>query len=679
MMNRKRRITISLIITMMVFAGLMVQAQSMGRAAVPKQPPLSKTVIVGNLIKDPDLVQSAKPPVMGREIVISGPGMPVAQQAYDVFLKGGNFFDAAMPFMWMTANMGGQFMPGTAPAALYHAKEHKAAAHIGVGTAPALLTMDLVRNVLKLQFPSSETDMNGVGAWVRANLIPLPDTMIAILDRWGTMSWKQSMEGAYDAMMNGVPAYPSFTNTARSLFTNKAKMTLPIYVEDRAVWGQGGAKMPEGFPIKRIGAGRIIREMADAEQAALAAGKSRHEALIAARDEFYKGGFAKAIDQFARDTGGFTRWADYAAYQGYWVEQGDMPHTTFMGIDFYTDPPQSQAPMLLQILNMLEQCEAITGKTLVELGYNTPEYIHFLVACFDLANSDRWQYYGDPKFVDVPAELWSKEYAKERVKLINMNRRFARMVPPGDPRNMKATLAGWREWTLPPKVSSVSAQATEIAMIPDEGVTDTTHGGMLDKDGNIISFTPSDPGPLVPGYGVSIAGRARQFIYDPNHPGCLSPGKRPLTTPHTWVGVKDGEGYMECQTPGGDDQVVSTIQVLLNFLIWGMNPELACEQPKFTTTNCVSWFTPHIEGYYEPGVTEIGRGLPQQMYNALGIKEYPAPATLKALEAKGHKIKLTNYPGVGSGQTMAVRDPVSHILYAGSVPFGSQNHVSWGR
>jgi gamma-glutamyltranspeptidase/glutathione hydrolase len=669
----KSRITIALLITLMLFIGATAYAQAPGGPVVPGQPPLSKLIVTGSLVADPDLAVGTRQVTTGREIVMSGPGQQVVQEAYDNILKGGNFYDAAMPMMWLTACLGGQFMPGTGMIATYNAKEHRAASYIGVGTAPALLTMDLVRNVLKLQFPSNETDLGGVGAWVRANLIPQPDTMVALLDRWGTMSWTQAMQGTYEAMMDGIPLSPSFTNTARRMFTNKNQLTLPIYVETRSFWGQGGPNIKEGFMMKRPGAARIIREMADAEQAALAAGKSRHEALVAARDEFYKGGFAKAIDQFSRDTGGFTRWSDYAAYAGQWVEQEEMPHSTFMGVDFYCDSPVSQSPTLIMVFNMLENFD------LLKMGYNTPEYIHVITQCFDLAFADRWQYFGDPRFVDVPKELYTKEYAKERVKLINMNRRFARVPPPGDPRNMKATLAGWKEWTLPPKVSSVSTQGTNIAMIDDEGVADTTHCGMIDKDGNVFSHTPSDPGPYVPGYGVGIAGRARQFVYDPAHPASLSPGKRPETTPNTFVGVKDGEGYLETGTTGGDDQIQMAVQVILNYLLWGMNPQVAVDQPRFDTENYISWFTPHIEGYYNPGSTELSRGAPMQMVNALGIKDYPPAATTKALEAKGHKVALRNWAGPGGAPTLTVRDPVTKTIYGGSMGFGSQNEFTWGR
>jgi len=375
-----KRKTFALFMILMACIGMMAQAEATGGPVIPGQPPLSKTVVVGSLTRDPDLVQSTRPVTMGREIVISGPGQTVPQETYDVLMRGGNFFDASIALQWMTMSQGNQFLNQTAIPNMYNVKEHRASAHLGLGTNPALITLDLVRNVLKLQFPPGEADViptapnpNGTGAWIRAGIIPAPDSMIAILDRYGTMSWKQATEGVYGAYTDGIPAYGGFVSTSRSMYSNVKQMTWPIYVETRAYWGQNGPNPKEGALMKRPGAARIIREMADAEAAALAEGKTRSEGLKAARDEFYKGDFAKTIDQFSRDTGGYTRWSDYAAYQGYWIEQEDMIHTNFMGIDFYADTPNSQGPALIMVLDMIEAAKEVLGKSLFEMGYKTPD------------------------------------------------------------------------------------------------------------------------------------------------------------------------------------------------------------------------------------------------------------------------------------------------------------------
>ena len=68
---------------------------------------------------------------------------------------------------------------------------------------------------------------------------------------------------------------------------------------------------------------------------------------------------------------------------------------------------------------MIETLNILEGFNLRDMQLNSAEYIHTLVEALKLAYADRDTYYGDPKFVKIPAErLLSKEYAAERRKLI---------------------------------------------------------------------------------------------------------------------------------------------------------------------------------------------------------------------------------------------------------------------
>lgn len=693
MMYRNRKFAFALVI-LLTCISMMAQAEAGGGPVVPGQPPLSKTVVMGSSVRDPDLFIGSKPITMGKEVVMSGPSQSVPQEAYDTWLKTKNIFDAAPALSWLTACLGGQWMPGTSVPSIWDAKNHHYSTHLGIGAAQSMLTMDLVRNVLKLQYPTGGSDSvlgwdgtmkpeyQGNGAWIQSNLIPLPDTAVAVLDRFGTMSFTQAMEGVYEKFQYGIPATSSVASSARSAFTSSATMTRVIQAGIRQERTQGGPNMKEGYLYKRQGAAKQIKEMMNAEQAALAAGATRSDALLAARDEFYKGNFAKAIDQFSKDTGGWTRYADYANYQGQWYEQEQVPHTTFMGVDFYTDMPVSQAIVDLMVLNMLELSKEVTGKTLVELGYMTPDYVSFFIWCLDLAFSDRWYYVGgDPQFVDCPiAELCSKEYAKVRVKLIDMKKNSgSQPLPPGDPRKLKATLDGWKQWTLPPKVAG-STQSVDLAQINDEVVTDTTHGAIMDAAGNIYSITPSDSGPYVPGYGIGIAARSRQFVYDPALPSALQPGKRPPTTPCVILGIKDGEGYMETGTVSGDSQPQAHLQLILNYLVWGMNPQVAVDQPRVYTSNYFSWFTPNITESAPSNRLTWARGAPAQIMTMLGVTDddYPPKATQDAMKARGWDFRRSSWAGAGS-PTFTVRDINTGILYAGSQGFAQQNMYSYGK
>jgi gamma-glutamyltranspeptidase/glutathione hydrolase len=102
--------------------------------------------------------------------------------------------------------------------------------------------------------------------------------------------------------------------------------------------------------------------------------------------------------------------------------------TEYKGIEVYKLQQWTQGPVMLQTLNILENFN------LKEMGYNSTRYIHTLYQAMNLAFADRDFYYGDPAFPpEEPMQgLLSKDYARERSKLINPDRNDP-AVRPGDP------------------------------------------------------------------------------------------------------------------------------------------------------------------------------------------------------------------------------------------------------
>jgi gamma-glutamyltranspeptidase/glutathione hydrolase len=88
------------------------------------------------------------------------------------------------------------------------------------------------------------------------------------------------------------------------------------------------------------------------------------------RDEFYKGGIAKAIDAYMTEQGGLLRYEDLAAHKSEWVTPVS---TSYRGWDVYELPPNGQGIAALQILNILE------GFDIASMGFNSADYIHTLV------------------------------------------------------------------------------------------------------------------------------------------------------------------------------------------------------------------------------------------------------------------------------------------------------------
>ena len=95
----------------------------------------------------------------------------------------------------------------------------------------------------------------------------------------------------------------------------------------------------------------------------------------------------------------------------------------------------------------------------------------------------------------------------------------------------------------------------------------TSYFGVIDKDGNIFSCTPSEgakSGPIIPGTGLALSLRGSQSKVEPGHPAALGPGKRPRLTPAPALVLKDGQPVMALGGYGGDHIPQGTLQVFLN-------------------------------------------------------------------------------------------------------------------
>ena len=240
------------------------------------------------------------------------------------------------------------------------------------------------------------------------------------------------------------------------------------------------------------------------------------------------------------------------------------------------------------MLNLLD------GVDLARLGHNSPAYLHRLIETVKLAFADRDAFYGDPKFVKVPAErLLSKAYAEARRALIG-ERAWPEMPPAGD----MATSAA-RDRRLMP-VAGGSGESL-----------DTSYVAVIDEAGNGFSATPSDPNvdsPVVPGVGCVVSPRGSQGWLDPAHASVVAPGKRPRLTPAPAMAFKDGALFMPFGTPGGDVQQQAMLQVFLNVTVFGMPPQQAIEAPRFASRSFPDSFWPHA---YTPGKAEAERRIPR--------------------------------------------------------------------
>ena len=570
-------------------------------------------------VHDADNVEAMRPRVMGTHGVISSGHYLATMAGYDVLKAGGNAFDAGV-----TAGMALKALKmdyagwtGVAPLILYSAAEDRVITRVGAGTSPALATLDYF-------LEHGKSPINNA-------LIPADvDVWLAALDRFGTLSFSEAAQPTLRIAEEGYHLY----KMQKWMIEDQMDGIL-AFPYNRDFW------FPNGVGEQRLGnlmvnadLGRLIRYMMEAERQALAEGGSRSEGIRAARDAFYKGDPARAVDEFFREHGGIVRYEDLVEYESEWTEPLG---TNFHGYDVYTTDGWSQGPRIVLMLNMLENYD------LRALGYNTPEYIHLVSQVVNLAMADAHKYVGDPDFAPAPDGLYGKAYARERIGLIDEDRAFRDMPPWGDPERMAAVADG--------APMSFAMSRGEGNADPSAHSVDTSSLSVMDADGNLFSLTESDGHtftPMIPGWGFGLGNRMGQFNLDPELANVMAPGKRPRNTNSPLLVMKDGQPFMGLSTPGADQQLQSLLQVFLNVVVWGMSPEQAVDQPRFGSYNFPGTGT---EVNLNPAVLYMEDRIPAE--------------TAEALRAMGHDVRswgLWNWRACAP--TVTWRDPETGLMIA---------------
>jgi len=575
-------------------------------------------------------VEPMRPDIFGTHGVVSTGNYLVTLAGIEILKKGGNAFDAgvaaAMALKVTAFDLAG--WSGVAPLILYSAAEDRVLTRTGVGTAPAAATLD------------NYTRHEKEGA--HSCLVPADvDVWLAALVRFGTLSFEQTAQSALDLAENGYHLHH------RQKFSiDRGQKAISRWPYNAEYWLQNGiGRQTLGSIMVNKDLGKLIRYMIDAERKTLSAGGTRARGIWAARDAFYKGEPARAVDRFfGENVDGQMTYDDMANYQGRW----DPPlHTSYRGYDVYTCDAWSQGPRLILMLNMLENFD------LKEMGYCTPKYIHVISQVIDLAMSDSHKYMGDPDFVDIPEELYSKEYARERIKLIDMQKAFPDMPPWGDPRNMK-NIHPQSPRTFADKRTATSDGAG-VDPMSEQIRWDTTCLNVMDAEGNVFSMTESDghlTTPIIPGWGFGLGSRGGQFNLDPSLANVVAPGKRPRNTNTPFVIMKDGKPFMGLSLAGADMQAQALMQIFLNVVEWGMTPQQAMDHPRFGSYNF-------------PGTGRETNSNPGQ----LSLEGRIPIATFEALLKMGHKVGNWGFWSYLAGDgTISYRDPETGFLMAAADP-----------
>lgn len=330
-----------------------------------------------------------------------------------------------------------------------------------------------------------------------------------------------------------------------------------------------------------------------------ALGRSFEKIAAEGIGSFYHGKIGQAIADAVQAEGGFLTLGDLTTHTSTWAEP---IYTTYHGHQIYECPPNGQGLAALLALNI--------AATFNLRAMSAADATHVLIEAMKLAFADAHRYIADPEMADVPVDgLLSPEYTVERRGLIEMNRAFdpAPGVPPaGD---------------------------------------DTVYLTVVDQARNAVSFINSNyigiGSGLVGGEtGIALQNRGAGFSLDPDHPNCLAPGKRPYHTIIPAMIFREGKPLYSFGVMGGPMQPQGHLQVAVNLIDLGMDPQRALDAPRFRV----------IEGRR----VTLEPGIPKDV--------------IEELRRRGHQIASPDLPAsYGGGQIIQI-DAETGALAGGSDP-----------
>lgn len=483
---------------------------------------------------------------------------PLATQvALDILKNGGNAIDAAIA---ANAVLGlveptGNGIGGDLFAIVWDSKTKKLYGLNASGRSPYDLTLDYFTKNGHEKIPSHGPLSVSVPGCV--------DGWFELHEKFGNLTMPEILQPAIDYAKNGFP----LTEVIAYYWKSNSK-SLEKYTGFKEIFMPNGKTPEKGEVFKNPYLANTLEKIAKE-----------------GRDEFYKGEIAQKIVDYVRNEGGFFSMRDFADHTSDWIEPVS---SNYRGFDVWELPPNGQGIAVLQILNILENYD------IKKMGFGNADYIHTFVEAKKLAFEDRAKFYADPEFNKLPVKgLISKEYAKERNKLINPDR-AAKVYPAGN---------------------------------PEQG--NTIYLTTADKEGNMVSLIQSNyrgmgsgmtPGKL----GFVLQDRGEMFSLEKDHMNKFEPHKRPFHTIIPAFITKDGQPYVSFGLMGGSMQPQGHAQIVVNLVDFGMNLQEAGDAPRICHEGSSE---PTDEKMSDGGIVYLESGFD---YN-----------TIRSLMLKGHKIQNT--------------------------------------
>ncbi len=252
---------------------------------------------------------------------------------------------------------------------------------------------------------------------------------------------------------------------------------------------------------------------------------------------FYKGELADKIDEFSKKYGGYLRKEDLAAFKPLWVEPIRI---NYRGYDIWEMPPNSQGLVALSTFNILKG---------YKFDIQDEETYHKQIKAIKFVFEDGKKYITDLEKMKIDyRDFLTDEYADSKRKLIK------------------------EDSAKPVFLDSKSGGTVYLAT--------------ADSFGNMVSYIQSNyinfgSGLVVPHTGIALQSRGVDFSMNPLNANCLEPGKRSYHTIIPGFITKGGEAVGSFGVTGAYMQPQGHVQVVMDMLDFGMNPQEALDAPRW--------------------------------------------------------------------------------------------------
>lgn len=528
-------------------------------------PPSSLAQTGGDLIG----YRSIHHPVVGREGMVVSQNKIASRIGADILAKGGNAVDAAVAVgiaETLTLPRAGN-IGGGGYMLIYDAASKKTVAIEYYGQAPMGVTPDFLLG------PDNRVSADKVQSFKG---VTVPGTVAGLYEahkRFGKLPWAKLIQPTIDLAIKGVVMSD---DEATALAQRQGAMAKDPAGALKVYFKKDGSPYQPGDVFRN-------RDLAWTLKQIQARGA----------DGFYKGPVAERLVAGVKAGGGIITLEDLAAYRANVLEP---IWSDYRGYRIAYMPPTSAASSVAEAMNILEQFP------MGELGQGNVATMHVIAEALKIVTVDRRYSGGGPQWKTPAVGIASKAFAKERAKLISMDKALdAKSLPALDPHPYESP--------------------------------DTTHFSIADKNGNMVSntytLTASFGAHVVaPGTGFLLNNSLGNFDWNPR-PNSLGnkiePGKRAQSTISPVIVFKDGKPWVATGTPGGGTILGTMVQMLSNLIDHKLNVAEAAQRPRV----------------YQSGVDgplQLEESIPQDL--------------VAGLQARGHKVERSQI--IGSTQSIMI-------------------------